>query len=166
MYTEQTNETLALANQALELMNADIRTDHYDGEHSLYRLAAYVPINQFVPNFYDSPELEYILTYLSNLPVKPHRIFVDGAGGVEVDWFANGAQVVTSKTQYVQLIMEFEWFLKVHSSAFFTLELQEGMFSDDPNERITGYPSEELNFKPKFNAECFGNDGVIEAIRC
>lgn len=166
MYTKQTNETLELANQALKLMNTDICTDHYDGEHSLYRLAAYVPINQFVPYFYDSPELEYILTYLSTLPVRPHRIFVDGAGGVEVDWFANDALVVTSKAQYVQLIMEFQMFLQTYSSSFFTLEMQEGIFSDDPNERITGYPSEELNFKPKFNAECFGNDGVIEAIRC
>lgn len=166
MYTEQATENLLLVNQALELMNADISKEHYDGEHSLYRLAAYLPINQFVPNFYDSPELEYILTYLSNLPIKPYRIFVDGAGDVAIDWFANDALVVTSKAQYVQLIMEFQMFLQNYSSPFFTLEMQEGIFSDDPNERITSYPSEELNFKPKFNAECFGCDGVMEVIRC
>lgn len=166
MYTEQTNETLALANQALELMNTDIRTDYYNGEYSLYRFAARINLNKFVPYFYDSPELKYILNYLSNLPVKPHRIFVDFTGSIDIDWFANNALVVTSKAQYVQLIMEFQLFLQTYSSPFFSFELQEGMFSDDPNERITSYPSEELNFKPKFNAECFGCDGVIEAIRC
>lgn len=166
MYTEQANENLLLVNQALELMNADISKEHYDGEHSLYRLAAYVCINRSVPNFYDSPEYKYILAYLSDLPVKPYRIFVDDTGGVAIDWFANGSLVVTSKAQYVQLIMEFQMFLQNHSSAFFTFEMQEGIFHDDPNERITSFPSEKLNFKPKFNAECFGSNNKIEVIRC
>jgi len=159
--------TIGYTNKALYLVyGSDMRQDHYDGEHSLYRLAAYIPINTFIPYFYDSLELKYILAFLDKLPVRPSRVFVDGAGGVDIDWYPNKNLVTNSKLQYVQLLMEFQLFLQENSSIFFSFELQEQIFEDDPNERITGYPTEGLNFNPKFDATCFGSEKAIEVIRC
>lgn len=88
-----------------------MREDHYDGEHSLYRLAAYVTFNAFKYNNFikylryttrkpvvltgkppkNCPthlylpeafkELEYVLNHLSQLPVRPHHLFVDNGYG-------------------------------------------------------------------------------------
>lgn len=161
----QTKDILAFTDKAINYMDMAIREDQYDGEHSLYRMAATIYLNKNVPNFVESLELKYIVNYLSNLPVRPHRVFVDDDRNISVDWFANGALVVSNKAQYVQLIMEFQMFLLEHSSPFFTLELQNGFYNDDPNERITGYPIEELNLNPKFDAKCFGSNKKIKVIK-
>ncbi len=144
--------------------DADKREDHYDGEHSLYRLSAYVTFNTHLYLPEATKELEYVLNYFSQLPVRPHHLFVDNGYGWEVVWYAKEHQVVTSQKQYVQLILEFVSFLEQNESPFFSFVLQEGFLLDDPAERISGLPNEALNFSPEFNALCFGNENEIEVI--
>lgn len=160
-FTNTTDHT----DMALHLTyDADMREDHYDGEHSLYRLSAYAKFNTHLYLPEASKELEYVVDYLSQLPVRPHHLFVDNGYGWEVVWYAKEHQVVTSQKQYVQLILEFVSFLEQNESPFFSFVLQEGFLLDDPAERISGLPNEALNFSPEFNASCFGNDDEIEVM--
>lgn len=157
--------TTDYTNTALHLIyDADMRKDHYDGEHSLYRLSAVITFNTHLYLPEASKELEYVLNQLSQLPVRPHHLFVDNGNRWEVVWYANDRLVVTSQKQYVQLILEFVSFLEQNQAPLFSLEMQEGFLLDDPAERISGLPDEALNLSPEFNALCFGNYGEIEVI--
>lgn len=163
-YTNSTDFT-TLTNAALYLMyDADLSEDHYSGEHSLYRLAAEIRFNTRLYPKEASDELKYVLNKLSNLPVRPDHLFVNGGDRWEVVWYAKEHQVVTSKKQYIQLILEFVSFLEEHPSPLFMMVMQEGFFWDDPNDCISGLPNEALNFSPQFNANCFGHEGEIEVI--
>lgn len=161
-FTNTTDHT----DMALHLIyDADMRKDHYDGEHSLYRLSAIITFNTRIYSTRTSREQGYILNYLSQLPVRPHHLFIKNGYTWEVAWYANHNQVVTSKKQYVQLILEFISFLEQHQAPLFIMEIQDGFLLDDPAERISGLPNEEINFSPTFNDICFGNDDEIEVIR-
>ena len=71
-FTNTTDHT----DMALHLIyDADMREDHYDGEHSLYQLSAVITFNTRIYSTRTSREQGYILNYLSQLPVRPHHLF-------------------------------------------------------------------------------------------
>ncbi|XKO55431.1 hypothetical protein ACI2WT_22495 [Lysinibacillus fusiformis] len=162
IYTDSTDHT----DMALHLIyDANMRKDHYDGEHSLYRLSALINFNTVVYLDGASGELNYVLNKLSIFPVRPHQLLVESGYGWEVVWYATEHLVASSQKQYIKLILEFIAFLKQHQTPLFTIQFLERFLLDDPNKCISGLPNEAINFSPAFNEACFGNDGEIEVIR-
>ncbi|MFC6040528.1 hypothetical protein ACFPYN_13965 [Paenisporosarcina macmurdoensis] len=141
--------------------NGSFRDDHFDGENGLYRLSARIPLDpkSTVPRVLEYSH--YLIGKLYELSVKPTRMFIHD-NMFEVEWRAIGYQVVSSKAQYMELILHFAHFLE--RNQFDNIDLQLGFLSDCPVGSIHEIPMNDINFSPQFNIECFGSKGTIEVI--
>jgi len=125
--------------------NDEVRDDHYDGQCGIYRLAADISMdvdNDF-QGFYDK---------ISQISIRPSRILIYNNYRVGIDWSPKGFQMVTSKHQYLNLVLDFVDYL--HSISIDGLSVDTGMFCDDPD-WLSNNPIRNINAKPSFNKECF-----------
>jgi len=139
------------------------REDHFDGENTLYRLAAYIPrdSNESMDKLVEYSH--FLKDILSELPVRPYRLFIH-KDCYEIDWAPVGCQVLSSRAQYAQLLLNFAKFLDEDYFCNLNIQIQLGSLGDDPLESIHGISNEDINFSPTFIPECFGNEGNIEVI--
>jgi len=141
--------------------DVSVREDHYNGRNSLYRLSAKVPLEPALTTEYLLNNSHYLRGLLSELPIRPSRIFIYD-DMYEIEWFAKCYLVVSSKAQYMELILHFAQYLDENQFEHFRMDIQEGFVGDDPGSSIDGIPFYKINFSPKFINECFGNNGEIE----
>ncbi|WFA09520.1 hypothetical protein [Tissierella sp. Yu-01] len=143
---------------ALKICSGGAREDHVDGEHAVDRLAAYKMIDQNLPFTEYMNQVTDLFYTLRKLEIPPTRIFIFDDGMVEVNWEANGYQVLSSRHQYAALVIEFAKFLE---SLDIDLKIQTGMYYDDPH---VIRDLAKVNCSPSFNRECFGSRYPLEII--
>jgi len=141
--------------------NGSFREDHFDGKNGFYRLSAKISIDPASDALGVLEYSHYVIGKLYQLSVRPSRVFIYD-NMFDIEWHAIGNQVVSSKTQYMKLILQFAHFLE--KNQFDNIDLQEGFFDDDPGGSIHEIPMNEVNFSPQFNKECFGSNGEIEVL--
>jgi len=147
---------------AMELWsNGSFREEHYDGENGLYRLSARIPLDPKSTALRVIEYSHYVIGKLYQLSVIPSRMFIYD-DKFEIDWVANGYQVVSSKAQYMDLILHFAHFLEKNKLE--NIDIQTGFIDDCPGGNIHEISINEINFSPQFNKECFGSKGTIEVI--
>lgn len=138
-----------------------VRSDHYSGEYVLYRLAACIPFNVPLSTQEALQYSHYLVDELYQLPIQPWRVRIS-RDYFEIEWSAQGFQVVNSKEQYAGLLLSFANFLD--ECPIIGIEVQPGFLCDDPGTKIEGIPSRVINRFPVFNQECFGSNKPIEVI--
>ncbi|MBE4907870.1 hypothetical protein IMZ08_07360 [Bacillus luteolus] len=146
-----------------EYLINQMREDHFNGLNGIDRLAAYIPIN---PNESLNDVIEFshtLVDQLSNLPIRPTRIIIHD-DMYEIDWGYNKYQVVVNETQYSKLIVDFCHYLNDYCPSEWNIGFQLGSLGDDPGPCIKGVPTDEINYSPRFNQDCFGNHGPIEVL--
>ncbi|MFD1031724.1 hypothetical protein [Metaplanococcus flavidus] len=130
------------------------REDHYDGIHSIYRLSAWVVVPDSMSFEESVKQFDQLVKDLSNLKVRPNRIYKHGGGLLEVDYYPRGYQMVMNKGQYAGLQLEFAQFLD--QSPILGMSIQEGCYYDDPDDSVKSVSNAQINFFPEFNSKCFG----------
>lgn len=145
-----------------------VREDHYDGKNELYRLTAslYSITGKWINkgNILTKENIEDIKLLLSSLSIPPHRIFIT-YDNVVVDWIPNGALVLNSKDEYLQLVLDFIAYLDKLDFVKFDTELDS--FGDDPQEPYEDTENLRKVCYPKFTVENFGAiDREIEVYDC
>ncbi|OEH56402.1 hypothetical protein AQ616_02470 [Oceanobacillus sp. E9] len=135
-------------------MNAltEARSDHYDGVNGIYRFSAYLEIDDGDSEENYAKYLERVSEILSKLSVRPNRIYVCD-NKFEIDWYPKGFQIVMTREQYLQLMLEFAAFL--NDTEIPNFYINDGSFGDDPEEPVRSV-NNTVNFLPKFNSRCFG----------
>lgn len=142
-----------------------VRSDHYDGINAIYRLPACVKIPEGTCGDGLERLLQKLVKDLSNLSVRPNRIFIHD-DLIEIDWYTKGYQMVMNRGQYVGLLLEFAEFL--NKAPIQNLLIQDGYFGDDPEDSVRSVSNDMVNFFPEFNSSCFGlrDNESIEIINC
>ena len=125
-----------------------IRTDHYDGKHSLSRLAATVTELFGKPIFTEDQiqtekNIEIVKNILESQEIKPYSIFIFDPI-IYVNWVSNGDQIVRSIEEYMELSLEFARY--IDNIKCLSIEVQIGMYSDDPDK---------IEPSVQFSEECF-----------
>lgn len=144
-------------------MMEELNPTTYDGEHSIKYFTAEIHLKKSVDNIMESAELEYIINYLSELPIRPVKVSVYDVGYIEIHWESNGYQVASSKAEYIQLVMGFKMFLRKIQSPFFDIQMHYGFYFTNQTTSIKGISEDDINFSPKFNQASFGSQKDIES---
>lgn len=131
----------------------EAREDHYDGVNAIYRLAAYVPIPEKTSIDGRDRQLNRLIESLSGLKVRANRIYIS-KNWIEVDYYPRGFQMVMTKGQFVGLQLEFAQF--IDQSSIQGMIIQDGCYSDDPDDSVKSASNDQINFFPEFNSKCFG----------
>ena len=127
---------------------------HYDGVHTIYRMAACVLFEENVTDNEIFARLQRLSEELKVLDVRANRIMVYD-DMLEIDFYPKRSLMVMNKGQYAGLMLQFADFLE--KSGLEDMFIQSGMYDDDPGDKI--YPSNEylVNHFPEFNSICFGS---------
>lgn len=129
------------------------RSDHYDGENAIYRLAASVPIpKESCPDGLRR-QIKKLLKGLELLEVRANRINIHD-NFIEIEWYTKGYQMVMNRGQYVGLLLEFAEFL--NKAQIEDLTIMETFSNDDPENTVRSVSNDLVNFFPEFNSTCFG----------
>ncbi|MGD6960064.1 hypothetical protein ACQCWA_20860 [Rossellomorea aquimaris] len=136
-------------------MNAltEARSDHYDGVNAIYRLSAYLEMDDGDSEEDYAKYLERVIEILSKLSVRPNRIYVCD-NKFEMDWYPKGFQMVMTRGQFSGLMLEFAEFL--NNTQIPNFYINEGSFGDDPEETVRSDNNNMVNFFPRFNSRYFG----------
>ncbi|OXS60821.1 hypothetical protein B0G93_10798 [Bacillus sp. V-88] len=131
-------------------------SDKYDGVHSIYRLAAAVPIPECTSPDGVERQINRLKKELATLNVRANAInFMEDI--LEIDFYAKDYQMVMTRGQYVGLVTEFAVFLD--SSGIEEIFIQYGFLSETPyNDSVLTASNDQINFFPEFNSKCFGAD--------
>ncbi|MCO4852442.1 hypothetical protein [Bacillus vallismortis] len=131
----------------------EARSDHYDGVNAIYRLSAYLEMDDSNLEEDYAEYLERNIESLAKLSVRPNRIYICDSK-FEIDWYPKGFQMVLTRGQYAGLLLEFEEFL--NNIQFPNIYINNGSFGDDPKEIVRSVNNDMVNFFPEFNSRCFG----------
>ena len=136
------------------LKQCTFRKDHYDGKNALYRLSAVVDIQTTGNCLIES--VQKLTEKLKSLTVVPSEVVVFQER-IEIHWYTKGYQMVLNREQYLELLESYLSFIKGIDE--FEAKFLDRCLIEDPDRTVWGVPNEIINFKPKFNPECFGLDG-------
>lgn len=131
----------------------EARSDHYDGVNAIFRLSAYLEMDD---SYLEEDYAEYLernIESLAKLSVRPNRIYICDSK-FEIDWYPKGFQMVLTRGQYSGLILEFAEFL--NNIQFPNIYINNGSFGDDPERAVRSVNNATVNFFPEFNSSCFG----------
>ncbi|WP_142830251.1 hypothetical protein [Planococcus soli] len=126
----------------------------YDGEYVIGRLAARVYVDNKDSSSEKEDLLQRLLIKLNCLSVRPNCVFKN-YDNFEVVWYPKGSQIVQNKYQYTNLLFDFRDYLDespIDGISFINT------FGECPYNEIKVLTSENMNFFPQFNSNCFGSN--------
>lgn len=88
------------------------RPDHYDGINAIYRLTAFIELDDKLSQDGFEKQLKKLVKDASKLEVRSHSITVHD-DMFEINWFPRGYQMVMNRGQYAGLVPEFAKFRSV-----------------------------------------------------
>jgi hypothetical protein len=138
-----------------------VREDHFDGVNAIYRLAAYIELDENLSKDGFCRQLQYLNRELSKLSVRPNSVYIFD-NMIVINWYTRGFQMVMNRGQYAGLVLQFAKFLDTcHLKG---LKILDECFNDDPEDAVKSVPNEDINFFPEFNEKCFGSNEPIEIV--
>lgn len=126
----------------------------YDGEYVIGRLAARVYVDNKNSSSEKEDLLQQLLKQLTSLSVRPNCVFKQ-YDGFEVAWYPKGSQIVQGKQHYMELASEFKDYLNESPIDGMTYIRT---FGECPYIEVKALTSENMNFLPQFNSNCFGSN--------
>jgi len=136
------------------LKQCTFRKDHYDGKNALYRLSAIVDVQSTANSLIET--VQKLTIKLNTLTVVPSEVVVF-PDRVEIHWYTKGYQMALNREQYLELLESYLSFIKEIDE--FEVKFLDRCLIEDPDRTVWGAPNEIINFKPKFNPDCFGLEG-------
>lgn len=134
-----------------EFQRGEVREDHYDGKHGIYRLGIEIPMKEIKMS-----ELE---NKLNELPIRPARLFLIGDNYC-IDWGSQHYVVVKYLNEYADLIYDFIDYVDL--LGFTEWKVCVGMLFDDPveindtlNDEISVSVFSKKNFHSKSEVETY-----------
>lgn len=138
-----------------------VREDHYMDGAGIGRFSASTEEfeGEKIINVENREETEanikQFITALNSLRIRPYRVFIDG-GVVDVEWYSNGWQIITSRKNYLELSLEFAKY--IDSLYFCKMLINTGSFDDDPFYKEDMGNTHTKNYNSHFTKDSFGND--------
>lgn len=138
-----------------EFKKGNVRKDHYNGKNSITRLAIDIKIDS------EKQKTAYI-NFFKHLEIRPEFLIFDEAKKcMQIWWFSQQNNVVTSKKQYLKLLDNFIEY--VETLGLENWKIDTGSLGDDPIYLfLEKAKSEKIIINPVFDRESFGLRGEMQ----